>query len=370
VSNKEIQNTGFLNLNSDIMKRLLSLLLISHVSFNVVTACTTFLIHKNGQLAFGRNYDWITDVGLVCNNLRGLSKTSHSGEAHAINWVSRYGSVTFNQYGKEFPMGGMNEKGLVVEIMWLDGSKYPEPDTRPGLGVLQWVQYQLDNCSTVDEVIATDTKIRITRENPPIHYLVADINGNAATVEFLDGKMVVHKGKDLPVPVLTNTDYATSSKMLKASMQDSSSTPAFNDNSLQRFATACSMVQQYHANGSKQPIIDFSFEILGKVSNDDFTKWSIVYDISNKKIYFKSKSSPQIKWVSYADLDFSCQSAPLALDMSQPLIGNVIKEFKPFTKEANTLLLNRAAKESKSQINISEADIRRDVEYVAKIKCK
>lgn len=354
------------------MKKLLFLLLMGLIAFDPVNACTTFLIHKNGKLAFGRNYDWITDVGMVCSNLRGLSKTSLKlNEGSTVSWISRYGSITFNQYGKEFPMGGMNEKGLVVELMWLDGSRYPEPDARPALGVLQWIQYQLDNYSSIEEVIASDSKIRISQiGNPPIHYLIADLNGQAATIEFLNGKMIVHKGNDLPVPVLTNTDYATSSKMLKESQQNSDKVAAFNDNSVQRFANACSMVQQYQANGSNQPIIEFSFDVLKKVSNDDFTKWSIVYDLSNKKIFFKSKSSPQIKWLTYADVDFSCQSAPIVLNMNQSLEGNVIKEFKPFTKEANAKLLNQAAIESKSQINISEADIKRDMEYIGSIKCQ
>ena len=66
-------------------------------------------------------------------------------DGNTISWVSQYGSITFNQYGKEFPTGGMNEKGLVVELMWLDGTIYPQPDERPAIGVLQWIQYQLDN---------------------------------------------------------------------------------------------------------------------------------------------------------------------------------------------------------------------------------
>ena len=33
------------------------------------------------------------------------------------SWVSKYGSVTFNQYGRELPTGGMNEAGLVVETI-------------------------------------------------------------------------------------------------------------------------------------------------------------------------------------------------------------------------------------------------------------
>jgi choloylglycine hydrolase len=82
--------------------------------------------------------------------------------------------------------------------------KYPESDDRPVLGVLQWIQYQLDNNATIEEVIATDAKIRISPNNPPLHYLIADASGNAATIEFFNGKIVVHKGKDLPFPVLTN----------------------------------------------------------------------------------------------------------------------------------------------------------------------
>ena len=308
---------------------------------------------------------------MVCTNLRGLSKTSLPWtEKTTIKWVSKYGSITFNQYGKEFPTGGMNEKGLVVEMMWMEGAKYPEPDQRAAVGVLQWIQYQLDNCATVDEVIANDSRIRLTPfGNPPVHYLVADASGRAATVEFLNGKMTVHKGAELPLPVLTNTDYATSSKMLKNALTTGDTTVAFNDNSLQRFATACSMVQHFYATGSKLPLIEFSFNVLEKVSNDDFTKWSIVYDITNKRVYFKSKTSPRLKWIDYSDVDFACGSGSMAVDMNQVIEGNVYTQFKPLTNRTNTEILQRAALASKSQIPISEADIRRDVEYAAGIKC-
>jgi penicillin V acylase-like amidase (Ntn superfamily) len=179
-------------------------------------ACTTFFINKDGQMIFGRNYDWITGNGMVCTNLRGLSKTSDkTSDGATISWISKYGSITFNQYGKEFPTGGMNEKGLVVELMWLDGTKYPEADDRPAVGVLQWIQYQLDNCSTVDELIATDKTIRIASKGTPLHYLVADSSGNVATIEFLDGKMKVHKGKELPFAVLTNDMYSSSLEQTK-----------------------------------------------------------------------------------------------------------------------------------------------------------
>jgi choloylglycine hydrolase len=64
-------------------------------------ACTTFFHQQNGQMVFGRNYDWVTGAGIVCTNLRGLQKTSMKMEdGNTLSWVSNYGSITFNQYWK------------------------------------------------------------------------------------------------------------------------------------------------------------------------------------------------------------------------------------------------------------------------------
>ena len=71
--------------------------------------------------------------------------------AKPFTWTSRFGSLTFNQYGREFPSGGINEKGLVVELMWLDDTRYPAPDGRGELPTLQWIQYQLDTAANVDD---------------------------------------------------------------------------------------------------------------------------------------------------------------------------------------------------------------------------
>ena len=85
-------------------------------------ACTTFFLKQDGHQVFGRNYDWNVEEALIIANKRGMFKRSYvraeaTGEAAA--WRSKYGSVTFNQYGREFPTGGKNEAGLVVETMSL-----------------------------------------------------------------------------------------------------------------------------------------------------------------------------------------------------------------------------------------------------------
>ncbi|MEP7145332.1 MAG: linear amide C-N hydrolase [Ferruginibacter sp.] len=346
--------------------------LLFFTAFHRLTACTTFFINKNGQLVFGRNYDWVSAAGMVCTNLAGLNKTSLKVTgSNTIAWVSKYGSITFNQYGKEFPTGGMNEKGLVVELMWADGSKYPEPDKRPVMGVLQWIQYQLDNNQTIEEVIATDAVIRISPNDPPLHYLIADTGGNVATVEFINGKLIVHTGKDLPFPVLTNNPYSQSEKAATGVNILSGNTRfSFQDNSLQRFAKACSMIQQYRQNDNHMPVIDYAFDILDKVSQEGFTKWSIVYDVKGKKIYFKTAVYSGIKSVNFKSFDFACPAKAGAIDINIDNKGDVGAHFGPFDDTQNRLIVEKAVEESKSQVPMSDNEMAAIINYAKAIKCK
>jgi penicillin V acylase-like amidase (Ntn superfamily) len=356
------------------MKKLAAVIVV--LAFSLVQyafACTTFFINKNGQLVFGRNYDWITSAGMICTNLKGLAKTSAQNEpgGNSITWISKYGSITFNQYGKEFPTGGMNETGLVVELMWADGSNYPKPDNRPALGVLQWIQFLLDNYSSVEEVISSDSKIRISPNNPPLHYLTADASGNVATIEFLDGKMVVHRGSELPFPVLTNSPYDQSVKTANESnVLSGNPSMNFQDNSLVRFTKACSMVNSFQVKDIKKPVIDFAFEVLDTVSQKEFTKWSIVYDLKNKTVYFKTVNYPDIKYVSFKTFDFQCPAVSKVLNMNQPIKGDVNSDFKNFNEDINRAVLDKAIKESKTQIPLTEKDEDGFILYANSVQCK
>lgn len=345
------------------LKRIMSFFMLL-VGITSTQACTTFLLNHNGQLVFGRNYDWMADAGMVCTNVKGLAKTSMKNEdGSTISWISRYGSITFNQYGKEMPTGGMNEQGLVVELMWLDGTVYPKRDTRPVVGVLQWIQYQLDNCSTIDEVIATDSKLRIAASATPLHYLVADAKGNAATIEFLNGKMIVHKGSELPYPVLTNDTY-------ELSVRNKNNEVSTSDNSLQRFSTTCNMIQQYKAAPGNQSVVDRSFEILDKVSQGDFTKWSIVYDITNKKIYFKTEQFREIRSVLFSSFEFSCKEGPKIINMNQAGKGDISGNFTGFTIPFNQQIVEKTLEQSNPYIVLTPQQKEGLLAYPATIHCQ
>lgn len=350
------------------MKKLVALLLV--VAYSAYAfPCSTFLLSKNGQHVFGRNYDWVSGNGMVMVNARGVAKTSFMpAGGKGISWVSRYGSITFNQFGKEFPHGGMNEKGLVIELMWLSETKYPEPDQRSGVNVLQWVQYQLDNCATVAEVIATDKTIRINKEaGAPLHFLVADANGNAATIEFINGKMVVHRGEDLQYPVLTNTIYK---EALQQVNEAKGTNGRYKDNSVERFATACRMVQEYHQNNSNEAPVDYAFSILNNISQGSYTKWSIVYDITNRQIHFVSNTMQQRRQINLLDFDFTCNNTPLAFSLSDRRSGDVSKYFTTLTAEQNKKLIEKSFDESASQLNVQRAARNAAAEYFQQVACE
>ncbi len=334
-----------------------------------IFACTTFCINKNGHIVFGRNYDWVTGAGIVNTNQRGLFKTAvNSAHNESISWVSKYGSITFNQYGKEFPTGGMNERGLVVEMMWLDGTVYPGGDTRPSVGVLQWIQYQLDNAATIDEVIASDSKLRITRKSPPLHYLVADAGGNVASIEFLEGVMVVHRDKDLPFPVLTNDTYVSSVATAKPLVGKAG--VSLENNSLDRFVKACSMVKKFNEMDSMMPVSDFAFSILDKVSQGSFTKWSIVYDITNKKIQFKTEANKTIKTIAFSAFEFACIKPYKMFNMNQDGTGDVSSRFVIANKKIKAQVMAQVVAESSSRIAISKKEEEELLSYEEGVNCK
>jgi penicillin V acylase-like amidase (Ntn superfamily) len=329
-------------------------------------ACTTFCLQKNGQIIFGRNYDWVTGAGIVNTNHRGLIKST-PGKQSNLEWVSQYGSITFNQYGKEFPTGGMNEKGLVVELMWLDGTSYPEPDDRPEIGVLRWIQYQLDNNKTVAEVIKSDQKIRIQKFDTPLHYLVADAAGAVATIEFLDGKMKVHQNKDLPFPVLTNSRYDESIQVAGEYMTKQNLP---GDNSMERFVKACNMLNKLKTDDVKMPLPDYAFSILDNVTQGTHTKWSIVYDIVNRVVYFKTLDFKNVKTFSFNGFDFACSNTPKMFDMNQPGSGDITKAFISPDVAIKKAALDKAVAESFEQVRIGEADKKFLLEYENTVTCK
>ena len=246
----------------------------------------------------------------------------------------------------------MNETGLVVEIMALNTTEYPKPDSRPSIMAGPWVQYQLDNFRTVEEVIASDSQLRITPESAKLHFLVSDSIGNCAVIEFIDGKMVYYTRETMPVKALTNSKYARNIKFWEKGKLPK------NDpyRSVHRFVSTANMLKNYDPKTSK-PIVDYAFDILKKVANGGIdgvkvrscgfaTQWSIVYDIKNLRIYFRTFANLNIRYINLKSFDFSCKTPVKVLDIQTDLSGDVTKNFIDYTQQINRKLVGLAFKKS------------------------
>jgi penicillin V acylase-like amidase (Ntn superfamily) len=218
----------------------------------------------------------------------------------------------------------------------------------------QMVQYQLDNFSTVDEVIASFQSIRIPKppENSqgmaklPGHWFVGDSRGHCASIEFINGKMVCHTGWTMPVKVLAGSTYDHSIAYFRRfrliNIFFPIPIPEDKTNSLLRFAVAADRVKKYRPQSSG-PVVDYAFQILQDVEMNPTSHsalWSAVYDSANKQILFRSRNSNLIRSIDLSAFDYSCTTPVKVLDISADLSGDVTNSFVEYTKEIDLEMLN------------------------------
>jgi choloylglycine hydrolase len=326
--------------------------------------CTTFVVEGAGGPLFGRNYDFEFGDALVVINPRGLRKEADvAGSGPKARWVARHGSLTFNQYGVGFPTGGVNEAGLVVELMWLEGTRYPEADARPAVSTLQFIQYLLDRAGTLEEALQTAGEVRIAGR-VPLHFLVADARGRTATVEFLDGRLVAHEGQRLPVRVLTNDSYAASLDHLKrfSGFGGSEAMPR-DSGSLSRFVRAAGALQREAAS------VAGAFRTLDEVAQPGFTHWQIVYELARGRVHYRTAAQRDERHVDLAGIDFTCRAGLRVMDIDRGR-GDVTAAWQPYTHAANEAQLLTAYRKTSFLKNVPEAVVKDEAAYPSTMRCE
>jgi penicillin V acylase-like amidase (Ntn superfamily) len=360
-------------INSKMMKTTLMLILMfCLIDQHTVSACSAFGICKGKQIIVGKNLDWFCNTAFLVVNKRNVTKkTFLSSSSSILEWTSKYGSITFTQNGVGFTSGGMNEVGLVIEESWLGQTRYPAPDERPVIDEIQWIQYQLDNCSTVEEIIKTNPNLRIQKYFGESHYFVYDKSGNAAAIDFLNGKMVYNVLRKTDVQVLTNDTYELSADSLKnfEGFGGNRIIPG-GANSIYRFSRAAKMIKDYEKNDTTN-IIDYGFGILSNISQRS-TAWSVVYDISNLRIYYRTSSSREIKEVSFNNFDFDCSSPMMLIEINIQKKGDISDLFEQYTLDKNRNLVTKVIKswrENKFALNITDEEVEKLSQYPETMRC-
>ena len=177
-------------------------------------ACTRAVyLGPDGMTVTGRTMDWREDP---LTNLyifpRGVVRRGANTDK-TVFWTSKYGSLSAAGYDIGIT-DGMNEAGLVANLLFLPESVYERPgDTRPVMGLSVWTQYVLDNFATVDEAVAelSKEKFRIDAPDLPngvqsrLHLAISDPSGDSAIFEYRDGKLEIHHGRQCQV--MTNSPF-------------------------------------------------------------------------------------------------------------------------------------------------------------------
>ncbi|CAH0120449.1 hypothetical protein PAE9249_02968 [Paenibacillus sp. CECT 9249] len=292
---------------------------------------TVFQLHWDGKILVCKNQDVIYDGVFLFTNHRGIRKTALMlPPAVPATWVSRYGSLTISQNGKENPNGGMNELGLVVEQTTLWATEHPPADDRHTVNELQWIQYMLDTCGTVQEVLQAATTIRIDQSTSKLHYLIADRSGDWAIIDFLNGNMHVYNNT-LSAPVMANSPYQQAIDEMMSGIANWDDLGEYEQNSMERVHTVWERVKN---KTFQAEMVDFGFTTLEEAKRED-TVFSIVYDLANMEIHAMTNRNRERKRIRIAEFDLAKTSPSLAADLQKLQGANAREQFVAYTTQFN-----------------------------------
>lgn len=325
------------------MKKVFLFISIWLLFFNVrVQSCSSFSFKKGNEVVMAKSYDWSTNIGVLLTNNRGEERIAYpTGKNQPMKWTSKYGSITFNQFGQFLPNGGINEKGLAVEVLWLNDTEYCTRNKGNTLNELQWVQYQLDNCASVAEVIETNKNMYVIPIFAKLHFFVADKAGNATVIEYINGKFTAYTGKNLPYKGITNDTYQKSLNYYKNIEKFKIKR---HNASLNRFSRVAQNISNYEKTVNDSSVVDLAFSILDKVWVKNWTKWNIVYDLTNLKIHFRTNDYRDIKTVDFNRFNYTKSNPVWFININNLMKEDISSLFKEFTKKTNLSLLKNSTR--------------------------
>jgi penicillin V acylase-like amidase (Ntn superfamily) len=333
---------------------LIVLIFLSILVFNEKTAACTRVVYQgpNGMIITARSMDWKGDIPA---NLwifpRGIERTGEAG-SNSINWRSKYGSVITSSWDLA-SSDGMNEKGLVGNLLWLAESVYPEFEkngNKKGLAVSLWLQYALDNFTSVSEVVNAFGKndFLIASAHIPgtdifatVHLSVSDATGDNAILEYIDGKLVIHH--DRKYTTMTNSPVFEEQLAISSYWKGIPGTimlPGTN-RAADRFVRASYYINAIPKTDNTRVATSSVFSVIRNCSvplgissetepNISSTRWRTVADQKNLIYYFDNVLNPNVIWVEFSKIDFSekAKVRKLSLENNENYSGESSMNFK------------------------------------------
>lgn len=324
-------------------------------------ACTRAVyLGPEDRILTGRNINW--KMPMVSNLWvfpRSMARHGAAGERSAQR-TARFGSLAVSGYDIS-TADGMNEAGLVANLLWEVEATYPEDDgVTPRISLSVFPQYLLDQYATVAEAV-TDLRanpVQIAGGEVPVgppgraatvHVSMSDATGDSAIIEFVDGEMVIWH--DRSYQVMTNNptydrqlaireywDHVNPREFMPGTVRPSD-----------RFVRTNFYINAVEQSADARIATAAVFSVLRQASvplgisikdepNLSTTRWRVVADHLDRRYYVESVLYPSIFSVDLDNFDLS-EGAPvrkleLGVDMRRIMSGEAsgrFEEVAPFT---------------------------------------
>jgi penicillin V acylase-like amidase (Ntn superfamily) len=327
---------------------------VSGVMASPVLACSRVLwVGGPDQVFVGRTQDWTERANTAFRLYpRGIARTG-AVAANPLQWTSKHGSLVLSAYD----MGtheGVNEKGLSAHALYLAGEEVSfgtRNPKRPGIGVMQWVQYYLDNYATVAEAVAAQKNDEFQIEPlilpngfpTLVHVSLSDKSGDSAVIEFIGGKPKIYHDKRFTV--MTNEPtYDKQIENLRQYRTFGGDKPLPGERTpTDRFVRAAYYVNGLPRPASKGEGAAYMFSVIRNVSvpfgspdpakpNVASTIFRSVIDLTGGRYYFESTYAPNVVWVDFNKLDYSKGAPQMELPVEKlifSLNGDVTSQLEP-----------------------------------------
>lgn len=254
--------------------------------------CSTIAARTpEGEAVFGRNFDWEACKTLIVrtNPADGYASVS------TVNMdfldmdleMSEDMQMRLLSVAAPFaPVDGMNEKGLCVAVLMIrDHPAFDQNTEKPDLTTTTAVRMVLDRAADVDEALELLAQYDMHASvDMMVHFALADTDGHAVVVEYINNEMVV-----TVTPVVTNYYLSPGEKYGIGS-----------EESKIRFAILTDLMKENAAFD-----MDGIRDALNRVSKHNFdsdyasTEWSIVYNQSSGEARYFHRENYE-KYYSFA----------------------------------------------------------------------
>lgn len=317
------------------------------------------LVAENGSPVFGRTMEFGADM-LSFNLIavpRGTGFTGVTADGGAgMDWQADHSFIAAIPYKMLAAMEGVNDAGLQAGGFFFQPyqkARYQIPDpAQSGRTLSGWqlLTFLLSKAATVEDVKRLLPEVRVVNSvpqpptpgwdfKPYVHYAINDVTGKSIVVEYLDGELRIFDNPlgtltnapefpwhqenlkqftDLPIdevpPLVRSTDeqgptgldigkkanlpgeITSPNRFVRAALYSQHALP-FADgregvqrvlNILNNFDIPLGYKRYAHADGNVYP---------------QYTQWTSVTDLRDRRIYFRTFSNPTLQTIGLADLN-------------------------------------------------------------------